>query len=136
MENIIKLRSEIDAIKKDLMYQVKIVFIKESKELLETAPEDILGFRWVQYTPYFNDGDTCTFYANTEAELIDNHSREEGFSYEYYCPNTKEAKDLKQKLDKLLGEFNDDEYLDMFGDHCMVEILKDGTINIQEYDHE
>lgn len=40
-------------------------FDEKSKELFEKYP-DLIDFSWTQYTPYFNDGDECTFRVNTD----------------------------------------------------------------------
>jgi hypothetical protein len=63
------------------------------------------SFSWTQYTPYWNDGDTCEFSAHTDYIYIDD--AEEGVSsyelkslYEKLLQKDKEIKKLQRKNNK------------------------------------
>lgn len=57
------LNKQLEDLQENIQKQAGDVFAKASKEIFEGCPE--LGeFGWVQYTPYFNDGDPCVFSAN------------------------------------------------------------------------
>ena len=43
----------------------KGLFTEMSTELFNENPT-LMGFGWTQYTPYFNDGDVCTFRCNSD----------------------------------------------------------------------
>lgn len=47
-----------------------VSFVLKYSELID-------GIYWVQYTPWFNDGDTCVFRVQ-ELEFLANHSEEDG----------------------------------------------------------
>jgi len=62
LEDKIKLlrnkNNEISNLKKDALTLSKEVFNDWCKEIFEKHPK-VESFGWNQYTPYFNDGDTC-----------------------------------------------------------------------------
>lgn len=130
---------------------VKEAFSEMAKAVFESNP-DLKGFRWTQYTPYFNDGDTCTFSTNSgypdlfhpkdEANSYDNEDddAEIGWISDPYWYD--EYKDLKSPLRKaykdvqsFLGEFDDDDFLEMFGDGVRVTVTPEG-VDVSEYDHD
>jgi len=51
------------ALNKEISAISKTVFTESSQELFEKHPL-LESFSWTQYTPYFNDGDTCSFGVN------------------------------------------------------------------------
>lgn len=58
-----KIKSEIevfDAKKKTLLAELQTEFPGMFVSIFEQAPT-LKSFGWTQYTPYFNDGDTCEF---------------------------------------------------------------------------
>jgi hypothetical protein len=58
---ILKENSEIIAdLRAKLNDKLKATLTFGSAELFEEFPE-LESFSWTQYTPYFNDGDTCEF---------------------------------------------------------------------------
>src|SRR5271154_3960440 len=59
------LRAKIAAAKKEMETTAKNLF-KEMSSAFFTENPDIMGFGWTQYTPYWCDGDVCTFSANTD----------------------------------------------------------------------
>lgn len=50
------LKAQIDAMQKEAAEQIKPLL-----QQFITAYPQVAGVRWTQYTPYFNDGDPCTF---------------------------------------------------------------------------
>ncbi|MBD2201808.1 hypothetical protein H6G33_10655 [Calothrix sp. FACHB-1219] len=56
--NEIKLAQE--AIGKSVLELV----VKQVRDVIEYLPDSIVGITWTQYTPFFNDGDPCTFRVN------------------------------------------------------------------------
>ncbi len=103
---------------------------------------------WYQYTPYFNDGDTCVFgvgeflfkpvCTKEEAEALgdDDYGFGEGWICMYSVKDylsVADEKDLKDLFKDLSA--NEDMLKVVFGDHVKVFISKDGA-EIEEYDHE
>lgn len=129
---------------------VKEAFSEMAKTVFESNP-DLKGFRWTQYTPYFNDGEACTFSAGSDdPDLF--HPKDEANSYDddddaeigwvsdlwwsgkyknLQSPLRKAYKDVQS----FLGEFDDDDFLEMFGDHVRVTVTPEG-VDVSEYDHD
>ena len=67
--------NEYNNIKAELTEKVKNSLSALFQEVFERYPE-ITVIKWTQYTPYFNDGDTCEFYVNEfYVSNIDNPER-------------------------------------------------------------
>jgi hypothetical protein len=117
------------------------------KLLFEIYPQ-LKNIRWTQYTPYFNDGDTCTFSSDV-CDCILNLPREDDYDsteeyeeeYEKYKKEpwdykTEEITDeIQNNIVDFLKEFDDEDYETMFGDHAEVFVTKDG-IEVENYCHD
>ena len=122
------------------------------KEQFAKVPE-VLALRWTQYTPYFNDGDPCTFGVNNEdpeyhlapdaasegdeaSDEDEEDDREFVDSYEIHDAQ------LKKRLDQLeaaLVEIPEEFYFHAFGDHVQVTVNRVGDgveISVDEYEHD
>jgi hypothetical protein len=101
------------------------------KEYFDKHPE-VYGVKWMQYTPYFNDGDACVFslsgvytfatkeaFENSEESLYDTEGAEE-------CYNEEPQSSLEQIEDILEA---------IFGDHAMVAVTRT-KIETEEYEHD
>ena len=67
-----KIKSEIAAFdekKKALLAELQTEFPGMFVSLFEQAPK-LKSFGWTQYTPYFNDGDTCEFGVNIDYPYV------------------------------------------------------------------
>lgn len=60
MSKIEEMNSKIVQMKKELMEEGQKAFHASIKDFFEKHPK-IHMFSWVQYTPYFNDGEPCEF---------------------------------------------------------------------------
>lgn len=58
-------REKMTKLMEELVNESKESFSSISKQLFEKHPI-LENFSWRQYTPYFNDGDECTFHAQTD----------------------------------------------------------------------
>lgn len=125
---------------------VKDAFSDAVKGLFESHPE-MEEFSWTQYTPYFNDGDTCEFSANTDQESIDINgedgyeiaSEEEWKGGEFTpLPPDKISPLLpaQKAVAEFLSLFDEDDCKSMFGDHAKVVVYRDGKIDVEEYSHD
>lgn len=114
-----KLREEHKGVVEDAFREVFCGLFKEHPDLKQ--------FAWRQYTPYFNDGDVCTFSVNTYDPRINDEEWFEGTS------------DLCGPVRKALENFRDEDYLAAFGDHVEVQVLRVGDgciISTKECDHD
>lgn len=132
-------------------------------QVFKDVPE-LVCIAWTQYTPYFNDGDSCEFSVSdvhfvTEQTIKDYDDTVEGdyadmvkWATEQEPYDLNEAsitlyhRDAKQGLTldqftslKLLGKYIGGDLEDvlhsMFGDHVSVMVTRD-SIEVNEYDHE
>jgi hypothetical protein len=59
------LRNKIAEARKTMEETAKGLFTEMTSELFNDNPT-LMAFGWTQYTPYFNDGDVCTFRCNSD----------------------------------------------------------------------
>ena len=150
------LQTELDNFAKqlsELQKQMSTLFQTSLKEICQEifqAYPELVAMQWNQYTPYFNDGDTCEFSVNDITILISKcgdgscDKIEEGTQlYEYDDTSLYEieeylGRDSKfqsvVKFQKILCK-NSDTLQDIFGDHCMVTITREGVTTV-DYEHE
>lgn len=69
VEQFKQLRQQRTEVLKQMEQLASAAFSAMARELFEKIPL-IKSFSWTQYTPYFNDGDTCEFSANTDYPRI------------------------------------------------------------------
>lgn len=155
-----EIESLMDSMNKEMekirsVYQEKMqgVFKDVFKSYFDSCPE-VTVFSWRQYTPYFNDGEECTFrcYANhgsaTNATDYDNvqwgeydGEEENVWIDDDYYGNYNEDMIPKHVIEntghlrKMLGKISDDVFKEMFGDHCIVHATRAGFV-VTEYEHD
>lgn len=136
--------------------------IEDLAPLLQAVVDDefIVEFGWTQYTPYFNDGDPCTFgvrgevwFRTTQDGAVDDTYELEldshptigirrwngdarSFEEIRLSPEKRAVYDRCLALDTAIegGEFLD-VLLDAFGDHAEITVKKD-AIQVEFYSHE
>jgi hypothetical protein len=156
MTTLDKIKAELDAFeakKKVFVEELRKEFPTMFKELFDKS-EKIESFGWTQYTPYFNDGDSCEFNVYAEYPYVNGDSVDDCDWYDwkvkYYLKGDKDYVNLLVdnpgldiELHKTIDEFKDvinsipEEFLrDLFGDHALVTIYKNGTVEVDEYDHD
>lgn len=114
-------------------YELRKKFVNDFSELItkeifneifDKNPK-LESFGWKQYTTYFNDGDECTFSANTDYIDIN--------GIDMYDLEDEELDNLGKDISELLSNISDEIMKDMFGDHKTVTIYKN-KIEIECYD--
>lgn len=156
-ENLKSKQKQVNSLKSEIQKESSTIFDEYCKFLFETHPR-LKSFGWNQYTPYFNDGSTCVFSANTDylkinGDYVDesvwiskvniinygkwNSSKKvyEGRIEEPNPSYDQELSEIVEKIIDFLNQFDNDFYLHKFGDHCEVLITPQGSI-IDEFDHE
>lgn len=119
-------------------------------KFFEKVGDKIEAVRWKQYTPYFNDGDTCKFSVRDtyfKVAGVDEEAGDYGDGYiDTWCLTAYEkyadvrAKLLAEELDfvkelSTLLQNNDELLLAAFGDHAQITATKDGFED-EEYSHD
>ena len=137
-----KAQENIDELRRQMNERFKEEFKPAMREWLATTPE-IVSIRWRQYTPYFNDGDACSFGMHDvyykPAPNINVNSKygsdyDDGFYGPYQFTESPELETKLRELTKLLYSFSDT-FEVVFGDHTMITI-SDQEIEVEEYDHD
>lgn len=130
--------------------KAKSVMVKEVSELLITEILEIArsvkgleSIRWKQYTPYFNDGEACTFRVNDPEYKFEDDDEsgdyEDGYvdTWDLEKKHPAVAKEL-DKISKLICDNDIEEILmNLYDDHAEVTIdVKTGKVSTNEYSHD
>jgi hypothetical protein len=160
MGELKNLREKRNAIAKEITERAKTLFEEASATLFEEYP-NLVKFGWSQYTPYFNDGDTCTFSSHHEYPSIvftstpkqsededDDYDNDEFSEYHYtdgYGKDKKKKTNLTPDEEaeyatgmaviEFLKNFEDDDMLSMFGDHQRISVTRKG-VESEDYEHD
>lgn len=149
--------SEIRDLKNDVFDLSKDVFDDWCKTVFDKYPK-VESFGWNQYTPYFMDGETCVFSANTDyisinGDYVDDsewmgktvvtnwgtYNREtKVYDGKVEIPNEKHDSELEsasEDIRKFLQTFDDDFYIRKFGDHSEITVTKEG-VEVDDYNHD
>lgn len=121
---------------------------REAASVLFSDHTDLVKFSWTQYTPYFNDGDACEFGTHTEYPYIymagDNADEDDDDEPEEFSTRLVEKKSPSERTPyenagmavvEFLKTFDEQTYLEMFGDHMKVVVTRD-SVEVDEYDHD
>lgn len=156
MNTLEKIKKELEIFeekKKSFIKELQKEFPLLFKEIFEKT-DKIDSFSWTQYTPYFNDGDECTFSVHCDYPYINGVDIDDLDWYDwrirYYLKGDEKYKNLlteNPKIDinsfKIVEEFKelinsipDDFLISLFGDHVKVTITKKGDIITDYYEHD
>jgi hypothetical protein len=129
----------------------KNIFSEMSKEVFENNP-NLQDFSWTQYTPYFNDGDTCEFSVNTDYFYINRSNSDSDYIDVWYVTkpeyhdridfkkfgfnNVEEVVKAVSEVKDILDMFDEDDYMEMFGDHAEVTVSRNDGVTVDGYDHD
>jgi len=143
--------TEVNAAKEEYQTKAREAIGKVFKLFMEQNPE-VKRIVWTQYTPWFNDGETCVFSINDPMFVAKEPENAEDMSYyeweeddliwstgKYKTESAHPASDaLEANINKLTTFMNDNETMlqEVLGDHVAVTILADGTTLIDEYEHD
>lgn len=154
-EKLEPLTKRMEELKEELKTEFQAVF-KEQAAILFEKYDWLKELSWTQYTPYFNDGDSCEFYVNDEVSingctiygdkvyaeswssiLYEDESEAEEFGETVTGDRLDEFREVEKVSGQLVGFLsnNDEIALMMFGDHAKVSIQKDG-VYVEELDHD
>ena len=113
-----------------LKQEFQSLFQERLKVLFDAVPA-LEAIDLIQYTPYFNDGDTCEFRINSVG-FYDEKDFESDYGANFDSPLEQEA--LKDALTQFIYR-NADLMKSLYGDHVKVTITPEET-TIEEYEHE
>lgn len=140
-------------LQKKFQTTAQALFKETTKEFFDKNP-NVTAIVWTQYTPYFNDGDTCEFGVNdaTFTNAPDPHSvrwgeydgdhetAEDGseiFAWESWgdAPEGLDTEMCKSFNRMICSGEMEDVMKAMFGDHVKVVATREG-FDVDEYDHD
>ena len=150
------LQEQIKALQAEAAEQIKPLLM----QFITDNPQ-VEKVQWTQYTPYFNDGDTCEFRLNEPYFFFvgeDEDEDDEGHysfgnaigngvrGYRYrgefeaasYLPTLEVCSfETQRACEALAKELSglEDALKTLFGDHVKVIVTKDG-VEVEEYDHD
>ena len=148
-----QMNAEMQALRENYQKRGQEIFKLAFKVFFDANPEvHVVG--WRQYTPYFNDGDTCEFNCYAEYAFVSNAKDYENIEWGEYSGDQEDVwvtgsdyGDTNPKmipksvikntgaLRNLLSKIGEDVFLDMFGDHVQVFATREG-FDVQDYLHD
>lgn len=114
----------------ELKQEFQSLFQDRLKVLFDAVPV-LEAIDLIQYTPYFNDGDTCEFGIKSIG-FYDEKDFESDYDANFDSPPEQEA--LKDALTQFIYR-NEDLMKSLYGDHVQVTITREETTT-EEYEHE
>jgi hypothetical protein len=150
IEQIVQGCEEIKEQKKKLAEKLQINFKDIFIPFFEKY-ESVNAIGWMQYVPYFNDGEACVFERHDFSfTTLDDYEDVSGWAYG--CPtlnykNTTEVSEywLKEQpkltvemisdfieISKKLSQIDDEIYEEVFGEHATILVTREG-ITVEEY---
>ena len=143
MTKLAQLKAKRDSLNAEMLAASKEAFNETAKSLFEKYLK-LESFSWRQYTPYFNDGDECTFSAHTdsfdlvwggkELEDVDEYTFISTYTDEEIKKDV-ELKSFTKDIQAMFENLDDDMLKEMFGDHVKITAKKD-EVQIDEYSHD
>ena len=151
-ERFNQLIDEQQKLKKKFQAEAQAMFKEVTKEFFDKNPA-ITALVWTQYTPYFNDGDTCVFrvhdvnFTNAPDDELENVSPWgeyegdlEDVWVEYFVKHIPDSNDIDKEscefIRKMIGSSEmEDIMLEMFGDHVKVVATRNG-FDVEDYEHD
>jgi len=150
-------QEEIKKLKKEMLEASNKIFTDLTKTIFEDHPK-VKSFGWNQFTPYFNDGDTCYFCVNNDYISINGESVDESdwinetkitnygtwnrekreYEGRTEVPNLDYDPELSKAADEIrefLRNFDEDFFMAQFGDHAEITITAEG-VSVDEYEHD
>lgn len=151
LENIKQQLQEFEEKKNQIVEQLRQEFPQILAPLFEKT-DKIISIGWTQYTPYFNDGDSCEFSVRN-SDLIINGDYNDPSWYDwrvpYYVKEGEYVNEVRNNTEwdqvacmtvdafkDILQSIPEDFYLELFGDHVRVTCDRYGEIIVEGYEHD
>lgn len=134
-EKIEEFRQKKAALEQELATLGEQLLKEETAKLFEKYKK-LEAISWTQYTPYFNDGDSCEFRSRHHDPYITIDGLEEDY-VTLYATEKEDYTDFQKVLvdfREIMQYLDNDSLLSMFGDHVRVTVTRDG-IECDEHSH-
>mgnify|MGYP003545251458 FL=1 len=126
MEKFRELLKEYNEKKKMLCAEFSRTFTTTVAEMFIEGVDTI---SFPMYTTYFNDGEECTFHVYFDNVEINGESM-------YDKDFQQEEDDMISKIGKIVEEIPEKFFKDVFGDHILLTIYRDGEFSTSHYSHD
>ncbi len=122
MSQYFDLKKQIDSVKEKMSEIGESFFAKKFNDIFKKYP-NLKEVSWNAYTPYFNDGEPCTFNSNHKYAGIS------------FFKKNKENEKAETEIEEFLSQFDDDLMLAFFDEEVSIKINNEG-IEITECNHD
>ena len=133
-DELVKVKLEL----KNIQNEFGEFILNKFKNLYKEFPEDLYSFSWLQFTPYFNDGEECVYNVYDDPDSFNVKLKSLG-EIDYYNLDEEKNKDIINFLNSfsdILYELDNEILKLAFGDHVEICIKHNGDFEINEYvDH-
>jgi hypothetical protein len=139
--------SNFNKLANDLQMQMREEIKKVFSSFFEEFPQ-VKTIHWTQYTPYFNDGEECTFgfgdirYTTTEHTELGNREHvwgegDDGLINDWgkTIEDQKLNSAIKTMCSLLNSEVMGNVLKTIYGDHVWVKVHKDGA-DVEDFEHD
>lgn len=153
LQNYNKMVQEYSDFRQRMKEEFKTVFEKASSTFFQLVPE-VKSIIWTQYTPYFNDGDTCYFSVHEfsfsnfipdspigyfyDSYQDDDNCEDNSWSYSSWGMKksslSAEKIELCNSFESLINA-NEEFMQEILGDHVLVHVTANG-VEVSDYDHD
>lgn len=133
-EGLKDLKKQLDAAKTEIQKKGRESFGAAFGELFEKHPT-LKCVRWSQYTPWFNDGEACEFSVHGWEAVQHDDGVDDG-ELDPDCYDDDIPDDTADDVQAIFDLAGDDMFEMIFEDHVEVIANRDGTFQIDEYEHD
>jgi hypothetical protein len=130
-------KKQINDLKKEVKNKIKTIFHSSVKDLFAENP-NLKSISFNCYTPYFNDGDVCTFrsaHKYPDINGVGDYSDEEEDQKAWDELGKAEQNKITKAVKDFMSNWDNDDMFDLFGDHVKVNITAK-KIEVEDYEHE
>ena len=129
------LADEYTKTKQEYMLSLQAKLTEEFKNFFQQNPE-VKAISWTQYTPHYNDGETCYFGVNEFGVALTDDDADElkDQTIDTYDLQGKTSEKVKEFL-KELRQLPSEVFEATFGDHAMVVATPEAFL-VEEYAHD
>jgi len=132
IEKISALEKEMNAVLNNGRKEVHAELFKLIDESVFKKFPDVESVGWTQYTPYFNDGEPCYFGVNSDPYSI--YVNDE-YGYDLDDEELAKHEDVREYVSDIIDKLSP-RILETIYDEGLVIIKRDGSFEVEDYDHE
>jgi hypothetical protein len=147
MSKLTELKDTFRAAQKRMQQEGKGALKEAIEEVFEKHPQ-LMGIRWEQFTPYFNDGEACEFSVHEptikmkggDASEPDEDAEEDDDGYDYYSSYSEEKYSPEKRaaykdVSAIFEALPDELLLAVFDDHARITVTRRG-FSVDECSHD